>query len=281
MVLCVLAWASLLPAFAGAAAAPPAFISKIAAFEPKTIECRVAVTVYVRGGVRMEMRLWALPPARWRMDVVGVTPDAPPQNAVRGMRVIFDGEQVSVYDPSTRRVLTQRRGPEVASRPAASGRAGFTLSELLFVDDPSNYELVAMVPQTVEGRALVRYDFALHRPVLIEKVLIARESIWVDPRGGEPLRAQLYDPAGRAVGIVVLKDHRRMSGGVGLPMTVEMFLEAAGTHPIVLRMRYQIQEERYYLPLRVDMYQRSEALMSIEYSGWILNRPIDPALFKP
>jgi outer membrane lipoprotein-sorting protein len=270
--------APLLPA---AAAAPPAFISKIAAFEPKTIQCRVGIIVYVAGGVRMEMRLWALPPAMWRMDVISVTPDAPPQNVVRGMRVIFDGELVSVYDPSTRRVLTQRRGPEVASRPAASGRAGFTLSELLFVDDPNNYELAAMVPQTVEGRALVRYDFVLHRPVLIEKVLIARESIWVDPRGGEPMRAQLYDPAGRPVGIVALKDHRRMPGGVVLPMTVEMFLEGEGGQPIALRMLYQIREDRYYLPLRVDMYQRSEALMSIEYSNWILNRPIDLALFKP
>ncbi len=276
--MCLLA-AALVPAAAGPA--PPSFVSKIAAFEPKTIECRVGITVYVGGGVRMEMRLWALPPARWRMDVTGVTPDAPPQNAVRGMRVIFDGEQVSVYDPSTRRVVSQRRGPEVASRPAASGRAGFTLSELLFVDDPSNYELVAMVPQTVDGRALVRYDFALHRPVLIEKVLIARESIWVDPRGGEPVRAQLYDPVGRAVGIVALKDHRRMPGGVALPMTVEMFLEGEGGQQITLRMRYQIREDQFYLPLRVDMYQRSEALMSVEYSGWILNRPIDPALFKP
>ncbi|MGH2453248.1 MAG: hypothetical protein ACRDF5_05725 [bacterium] len=227
----------------------------------------------------MAMRLWARPPGLWRMDVTGVTPDAPPQNGVVGMRMVFDGDLVSVYDPTTRRVHTQRRGPEVAARPAASGRAGFTLAELLFVDDPANYELAAMVPQTVEGRALVRYDFILRRPVLIEKVLIARESIWVDPRGGEPVRAQLYDPSGRPVGIVALKDHRRMPGGVALPMTVEMFLEAGGT-TITLRMRFQVRDERYYLPLRVDMYQGAEALMSIEYSGWILNRPIDPALFK-
>ncbi len=45
-------------------------------------------------------------------------------------------------------------------------------------------------------------------------------------------------------------------------------------------MRFHVREERYYLPLRVDMYQGAEALMSIEYSHWVLNRPIDPALFK-
>ncbi len=37
-----------------AASAPPAFVSKIAAFEPKTIQCRVGITVYVAGGVRLE-----------------------------------------------------------------------------------------------------------------------------------------------------------------------------------------------------------------------------------
>lgn len=70
-----------------------------------------------------------------------------------------------------------------------------------------------------------------------------------------------------------------MAGGVALPMTVEMFIDAGGP-TIVLRMRYQLREGRYYLPLRVDMYQGEKVLMSIEYSDWILNRPIDPALFK-
>lgn len=272
--------AALLSPVSGAAPlAPPAFVSKIGAFEPKTIQCRIGVTLYLADGVRMEMRLWARPPELWRMDVLSVTPDAPPQNVVVGMRMVFAGDRVHVYDPTTRRIQSQRLGPEVAARPGASGRAGFTLSELLFVDDPTNYELQAMVPQTVEGRQLVRYDFVLRRPVLIERALIARESIWVDPRGGEPVRAQLYDPAGRAVGIVALKDHRRMSEGVALPMTVEMFIEAGGP-TIALRMRFHIREERFFLPLRVDIYQGSTALMSIEYTGWVLNQSIDPAVFK-
>lgn len=88
--LCVLLlFALLLPAAAAPDPAPPAFVSKIAAFEPKTIQCRVGITVYVNGGVRMEMRLWARPPTLWRMDVTGVTPDAPPQNDVVGMRMLL------------------------------------------------------------------------------------------------------------------------------------------------------------------------------------------------
>jgi len=262
-----------------AAPAPPAFISKIAAFRPRTVECRVTVTLYEGEGFTVEMYLWAMPPALWRIDITGVNPHEFPQSQIVGMRMVFNEDRVQVYDPTTKRIVEQRLNADLGSRPGASGRMGFTLAELLFVDDPTNYDLVAMVPQTVEGRALVRYDFVLRRPQLVEKVLVARESIWADPKTGEPVRAQLYDPANRAVGIVVLKDHRKVAAGVALPMTAEMFVESGGPTTIA-RATFQLKDGKIYLPQRIDAYQGTRALLSLTYSGCRVNHPIDAARFQ-
>jgi len=267
-----------LPVPAADAGESPAFISRIAAFRPRTVECRVTVTLYEGGGFTLEMYLWAVLPALWRLDVTGVSPPGP-QSQIVGVRMVFQEDRVRLYDPTTGRVLEQRVSAELGTRPGASGRMGFTLAELLFVDDPTNYDLVAAVPQTVEGRPLVRYDFVLRRPELVDRVLIARESIWVDPRSSEPLRAQLYDPAGRPVGIVVLKDHRRVPSGVGLPMTVEMFMET-GSARTTARVAFQLKDGRFYLPQRIDAYQGTRPMMSIVYAGCLVNRPIDPARFQ-
>jgi outer membrane lipoprotein-sorting protein len=268
------------PVALGAPAAPPAFISKIAVFLPKTIACRVSATFYEGGGVTVQMQMWARPPDQWRIDIVEVTPDAPPQNEVRGLRMVFNGDRVQIYDPTTGRVHAQRLGPEVASRPGASGRVGFTLAELLFVDDPANYDLVAMTSQVVDGRPLVRYDFALRRPELVDRVLVARESIWVDPRTGEPVRAQLYDASGRAVGIITLKDYQRVGAQLALPMTMEMFMEPGTGSATTIRVAFQLKEGRFYLPLRVDAYEGTTPLMSLRYAGCVVNKPIDPKRFR-
>ena len=264
---------------APAAPAPPAFISRIAAFRPRTVECRVSITLYEGPGFTVEMYLWARPPALWRIDITGVRPNEPPQNMIVGMRMVFNEDRVRVLDPATGRIVEQRVSADLAARPGASGRMGFTLAELLFVDDPTNYDLVAMVPQTVEGRSLVRYDFVLRRPQLVDKVLIARESIWVAPQTGEPVRAQLYDPANRAVGIVVLKDHRRVVHGLALPMTVEMFMEGGGS-TTVARMTFHLKDGKFYLPQRIDAYQGTTAVLSLTYAGCQVNHSIDPARFQ-
>lgn len=259
----------------------PAFISKIAAFHPKTVQCRVTATFYeAGGGIVVEMRLWARPPALWRLDVTAVTPDAPPQNQVVGMRMVFADDRVQVYDPTTGRIHVERVGPGIASRPSASGRLGFTLAELLFVDDPTNYELLRMEPQVVDGRPLVRYDFLLRRPQLVDRVLVARESIWVDGRTSEPVRAQLYDPGGRAVGIIVLRDHRRFDRGIALPMTLELFLDPQSGRSATTRVAFQVKDGRFYLPLRVDAYEGTIPVMSLTYSECEVNRPIDPRRFQ-
>ncbi len=262
-----------------AAPPPPAFISRIAAFRPRTVECRVTATLYEGGGFTVEMYLWAKPPALWRIDITGVHPNEFPQSQIVGMHLLFNEDRVQVYDPSTRRTIEQRLDADVGSRPGASGRMGFTLAELLFVDDPTNYDLVAMVPQAVEGRGLVRYDFVLRRPQLIEKVLVARESIWVDPQAGEPVRAQLYDPTNRVVGIVVLKDHRRVATGVALPMTVEMFVESGGATTIA-RVTFQLKDGKVYLPNRIDAYQGTRAVLSLTYTGCRVNHTIADARFQ-
>ncbi len=263
-----------------AAPDPPPFISRIAAYRPKTVECRATIVLYEAGGVAIEMYLWAKPPALWRVDITGVSPNDPPMNQIVGMRMVFNQDRVRVFEPTTGRVVEQPVNPELASRPGATGRMGFTLAELLFVDEPTNYDLVAMVPQTVDGRALVRYDFVLRHPQLIERVLIARESIWVDPVGGEPVRAQLYDTAGRAVGIVVLKDHRPVGPGVALPLTVEMFMESERGGMTTARLTFQLKAGKVYLPARIDAYDGARALMSLTYSACIVNRPIDPSRFQ-
>jgi outer membrane lipoprotein-sorting protein len=264
---------------AGGAPAPPAFVSKVAAFRPRTVECRVTITLFEGPGFTLEMYLWARPPALWRIDVTGVNPNAPPQNAVVGARMVFNNDRVRLFDPATGRILEQPVSPALASRPGASGRMGFTLAEMLLVDDATNYDLVAMVPQSVEGRALVRYDFVLRRPQLVDRVLVARESIWVDPQGGEPVRAQLYDPDNRAVGIIVLKDHRKVAGGVALPMTLEMFMESGGP-TTVARVTFQLKEGKVYLPNRIDAYQGTRAVLSLTYSSCRVNHTIDPARFQ-
>lgn len=184
----------------------PAFISKLAAFHPKTVQCRITATFYeAGGGILVEMRLWARPPALWRLDVTAVTPDAPPQNQVVGMR---------------------------------------------------------MVPQ------------------LVDRVLVARESIWADGRTSEPVRAQLYDPGGRAVGIIVLRDHRRFDRGIALPMTLELFLDPQSGRAATTRVAFQVKEGKFYLPLRVDAYEGTTPVMSLIHSGCEVNRPIDPKRFQ-
>lgn len=243
------------------------------------MECRVAVTLYEGGGFTVEMYLWAKPPALWRVDITGVNPNEFPQSQIVGMRMVFNEDRVQVYDPTTGRIVEQPLNADLGSRPGASGRMGFTMAELLFVDDPTNYDLVAMVPQTVQGRALVRYDFVLRRPQLLEKVLVARESIWVDPKTGEPVRAQLYDPANRAVGIVVLKDHRKVATGVALPMTVEMFMESGGPTTIA-RVTFQLKDGKFYLPQRIDAYQGTRAVLSLAYTGCRVNHTIDASRFQ-
>ncbi len=271
------ALAAILATRPGGAAPPPPFVSRVAAFRPRSVECRVTATLHA-DGTTVELALWGKPPALWRMDVTGVDPDRPALRRLLGRRMLFSGDLVQVSDPDGGGAV-QDAALDPGLRAAAAARTGFALAEFLFVDDPAAYELVALVPQSVEGRVLIRYDFLLRRPPPLEAVRVGYASIWVDPQGGGPVRVQLYDPARRAVGLMALGAHRRVAPGVALPMTMEVFLETGG-FTTAARALYQLEGGMAYVPARLDTYRGLHASLSLAYTGYRVNQRIDPGRFR-